>query len=1266
MSNLSDWVYVPKNEHAAINFEGSLEDDQVVSGYVPVKSTLDVFDFLREAVGLSSPRGRAVICHGTYGTGKSRLCTVLARLFRSGVEYPALQPVWEQLRHRGHGAALDKLRQALVLPGRDWRPWLVVPIYADGGGGRLSTVFVRGLLMALRRVGVSEEVLGPTLCHQAVARLDELLGKGFSYQPKPGSRLATAGQMRRALLEDFAEEALQEFSDWHSRTTAVDFLRYLRAEGGTYEAHEMYPAVAERLQRQGYEGIVVLWDEFGFALEALLRGAHAGTRNLPQEAMSLQDFVERASGNKDLGKRVVFLPFSHLSMAEYGQRIGLGDLERDRLQTVAGRFRQPSIFIKLSVTELEGYHLLSGMLRRTQAGIEVFRNPLPNLQRLANRMPRQLFWQTLAPDTCYNEIVAPCYPLHPATAAALLLLSDRIAQVNRTAFYYLQDREEGGVAGALEARALPAPDDAGGKELLRVSDLIPFFTEPLREKESQLVDQFEQAAARLPDATSLEVAVLRAVLVLSGIRNGEMAPTTDFLSFCLCDVQRAEIGAAPLHQALSRLKEAGALWKNEATDVWNFVSDRGFGQDLEKELDQEKALVPRDKKPGELLRLYDVLREDITDRLGVSDLDPCEAGIVRTINVELFDPTKDDKALSAPNAAVRGQGDRWLSAVVYLAAVDTAAQLDACRKLADVPTRETVYVVLPGAPLALSADKARELIAVRKLLQTKDSQSYAYEVLENKLTRLREDLRAEFEKSFGNEGLRTGTAVLKAGQPARPVPVTSWGQLLPSIGRDLDTAFCHQPRVRCGTFNEWQNVPTSLWNKIENIVEAILKFDDKPEYQNEFFNHNSTSQEAAVIDGVLVENDFFHHNSASGKWELITASPDVPSEVLRAVLRHLAMRGAGDKPFLKLYEQLIEPPFGVPNGIIPLLVALVFRAEPARIGVYHQRTRNWERVESNLAEAIVGMARFPDRYQTRYSKLSPKQRFVFRVLGAEFDVRVPDSGPVEKLEEACDKVAAALRALVRELPEAAVALPDLTEPQRDVLKSLRGGVPPQLTLLADHLTRMIQDDPEARQELDDAGNSRTTFPAMVRLWRDFRERLDRQREGARAAVRRQLQNVGNDRQGVVEALKKAAVITGPDNKVLGSIVQRLAASSGQADLSDEIVAAVTGKPARQLGQEDYGRTSGILEVVQALAPPAGRVTVVMPDGQRHDLPVFVHEQAGAQIREAVRGWQTAFSLSADQMVALLLNAVYAGEGPAPSAPAPAAEAQKAADPAATS
>ena len=198
MTRLNEILTVSINEGAVIDFESSLDKDPVVSGYVPVKSTLEVFNFLKQAAAPQSPQGRAVICHGSYGSGKSRLCTVLARLFRDGFNSSALEPVWNRLIAREEQEVLSDLRQTLHPGGGPWRPWLVVPVYAQGGGGTLSATLIRALVKALRRAELGEEVLGPTIYSAAACRLDEMIRDGAQYTPTEGSRNATPEQLKHA------------------------------------------------------------------------------------------------------------------------------------------------------------------------------------------------------------------------------------------------------------------------------------------------------------------------------------------------------------------------------------------------------------------------------------------------------------------------------------------------------------------------------------------------------------------------------------------------------------------------------------------------------------------------------------------------------------------------------------------------------------------------------------------------------------------------------------------------------------------------------------------------------------------------------------------------------------------------------------------------------------------------------------------------------------------------------------------------------------
>src|SRR5262249_5030890 len=150
--------------------------------------------------------------------------------------------------------------------------------------------------------------------------------------------------------------------------------------------------------------------------------------------------------------------------------------------------------------------------------------------------------------------------------------------------------------------------------------------------------------------------------------------------------------------------------------------------------------------------------------------------------------------------------------------------------------------------------------------------SHAYEVLEGRLTKLRTKLRRQFEQSFGNPGLRSGTTIMRVGPTGAKIQVASWNEFLPDIATDLDGQFSNQIQVRCGAFNEWQS--RAAWTAINKVVERILSFDERQDYQAEYLGFKAESQEAAVVDGVLVENKFLTHNAIKDKWELISVDEE--------------------------------------------------------------------------------------------------------------------------------------------------------------------------------------------------------------------------------------------------------------------------------------------------------------------------------------------------------------------------------------------------------
>ncbi len=208
--------------------------------------------------------------------------------------------------------------------------------------------------------------------------------------------------------------------------------------------------------------------------------------------------------------------------------------------------------------------------------------------------------------------------------------------------------------------------------------------------------------------------------------------------------------------------------------------------------------------------------------------------------------------------------------------VDTTIQLDYWRRqAADVQT-PNVYFVFPREEVRLDQSRLREFIAVTKALE-KNPAGHIHEVLDSRYTRLRTELRQQFEQAFGNAGLRAGTVVVRAGAPDQPLAVESWNELLPAVAEDLEKQFPQQIRVRCGSYNEWKT--GTLGGAIADVVKHVLKFDESVEYQAEYLGFKDTSQQAAIVDGVLVENGLLRQDPLSGKWNLASVNENAAARI---------------------------------------------------------------------------------------------------------------------------------------------------------------------------------------------------------------------------------------------------------------------------------------------------------------------------------------------------------------------------------------------------
>jgi len=581
---------------------------------------------------------------------------------------------------------------------------------------------------------------------------------------------------------------------------------------------------------------------------------------------------------------------------------------------------------------------------------------------------------------------------------------------------------------------------------------------------------------------------------------------------------------------------------------------------------------------------------------------------------------------------------------------DTPLVLDFWKQQAASCAQRNVYFVFPQARVELGSS-VRELIAVQRVLAKKDRGDHAYKVLEGRLTKLRQDLQREFAKTYGNTGLASGTVVIQAGPDRREVPVESWNELLPSICAALENEFPQQIRVRCGTFNAWQE--RSAWAPIEHIVERILGYDDTPAWHDEFLGFAERSQEGAIIDGVLIENALFRYNALAEKWEFKPVKE--LEEVYHEISHYLQSGGSGDREFGKLFARLVDPPYGIPNGVIPLLIAVVIRTDSARIGIYQRGTGGQIQRKSNLAEAVVEMVQQPDRFATRYNKLTGKQRMVFKAIGPEMNQPFTDRDDRgEAFYDYCNHVRDQLREWANTLPDEVVVNSSLSEPIRRLLKTLRGGVPPQISLLSDALLAVIGEDSATHQELQAADSETRQFPQTVQTWRTVREQVDRYIDGVKAGLARQISEVvgpsvvgqPNLATRLAESLRPLAEAASAQNP-LATVFEKISKAQGQPDVVSAVASAITGKDTSKLTSEDFGVATGVLRAAEVVAQVNRQCAVVLPSGERRKLMEVSQSEAENEIRAVVSRWRDAFGLTTDQVMFLILQAAYT-ETPATS------------------
>ncbi len=764
-------------------------------------------------------------------------------------------------------------------------------------------------------------------------------------------------------------------------------------------AQNLIAELLEQAEVRPHDGVLVVIDEMGKFLEASALGSG-------DDVYFFQELAEAAARAQG---RLVVVGVLHQSFAQYSARLGIDT--RDDWVKVQGRYVDlPFVAASDEVVELIG------------RAIEVERRPAHTFEASkaiaeAIRSRRPVVGQDFA------NALAACWPLHPAMAALLGPISKRqFGQNERSTFGFLASVEPHGFRSYLNSTLVSEaswyrPSDYW--DYLR-SNLEPaILASPDGHRWSQAVEAVERAEAKTGDP--LLVDLIKNIAVIDLFRNGSgLAADAAVIGALFYDKAREELDAAL--QKLSALKVA--LYKSYI-GAWSIFEGSDF--DIDAAIAQALAASPGVDYASlaQLMGLHPV----------VAKRHYHETGSMRWMDLSLCSIEQAEKNAAAFHPR-KGEFGAFILALPSKGMSSRAARqrAQACSKLRPWP-------VMVGVPTnhARIAELSAELVALEQVKERHElsGDAVARREVYARLAATRADLEDQLQAAVSLAKWHDGTdQVVEPGSKLSPV-----------ASRLADELFSASPLVWSELVNR-DSVSSNSVKARRELLHAMV---------------NAEGQEALGFEGFPAERGLYetllrstelHRQDASGAWRFMQPGNGFASgfELIWEATRALFSDANARVGAHEIYALWTAPPFGMKQGIQPVILTAFMLAHKANIAVYKDGMFVPKLTDFDIDECLQD----PHRFSLRWVAIDEDKSRILDGISKLLAEIGESAGAADPLE-----AARGLVAMVFNLPEWARRTQRLGETAKAMRDMLLKASDPHKVLFVDLASLLNASDGEA-------------------------------------------------------------------------------------------------------------------------------------------------------------------------------------------------------------
>lgn len=750
--------------------------------------------------------------------------------------------------------------------------------------------------------------------------------------------------------------------------------------------------LAEAAQRAGHSGLLVLVDELGKLFEFAARSPQRG------DVFVLQEIAEQASRSGPFP--ILFIGFLHQSFEEYG--VHLDSFTRREWAKVHGRFEDVAF---LEPAEQVIRMIASAIQWKSLSMPSDLTHKIRHVAKMASECG---VCPSGIRDSEFEDVCLQAYPIHPVTLVALPFVFRRFAQNERSLFSYLSSLEPGGFQEFIRTHRISDHEPV----FLRLHSLFDYFTinfgaglfrQPQARRWLEAADVLE-SKDNLGDSHAQIVKTIGILGALGDFCN--LSAREEIISVALIDDSKP---SEEIQEALEFLGDQSVLTYRRYNNTYRIWE----GSDV----DIDERVAEGQRKVRGSISLASNIQRYLEPRPMVARRHAFVTGALRYFNVVYVDdPEQVLKCQEEPISGAAG--------IVLVCLSSSSAQLDAYRNLAAgvIAAQLGIVIAIPQqmgdinaaitelASLRWAWDNTPELrddrVARREIaLRITESEHILRRSLENLL-----DPRIE---PHGSGCLWYWNGVSQ-GMCSR----VSISHLLSDV---CDRRYSATPHIR----NELivrRNLSSAAAAARRNLVERMLTQSEKP-----LLGMDGYPPERSMYESVLRATGL-HSLTEQGDW--FFGPPFLESTLnLWPVWQCLVDQIFGSepvpRPINEIFDLLSSPPYGVMEGLNPVLLCAFILAYPDETTLYREGSFI---PESGIAEFEVLMRR-PELFAIAGTRVAGARVAVVERLARGLAVK-PTTVSVVK----------ALFAMVRRLPEFAwrtSVLPDMTLRMRETFEKAK-------------------------------------------------------------------------------------------------------------------------------------------------------------------------------------------------------------------------------------